>query len=53
MIEENKELRDKILTGLKLTYKKLIQTKKERNLDLVISHRGKVIHISPKDIRIK
>jgi hypothetical protein len=50
MIETNEDLKKKILRGLDLTYMKLIQTKKERNLDLVVSKNGKVVHISPKDL---
>ncbi|MBN2683631.1 MAG: hypothetical protein JXR58_14140 [Bacteroidales bacterium] len=41
-------IREKILKGLELTYKKLIKSKIDRNLDLVISKGGKVIRIDPK-----
>jgi len=46
---ENK-IREKIITGLELTHKKLIKSKKERNFDLVISEKGKVIRINPRDL---
>jgi len=44
------EIRDKILKGLEISSKKLIQYKKSRNLDLVISKDGKVVRINPNDI---
>ncbi len=51
MTTENLKLREKILKGLELTYKKLINTKIERNLDLVISKNGKVVHIDPRNFK--
>lgn len=48
--KEKNEIREKILKGLELAHKKLIQTKKDRNLDLVISKNGKVVWINPKDL---
>jgi hypothetical protein len=44
-------LREKILKGLELTYERLIKYKIERNLDLVISENGKVIHIDPREFK--
>jgi len=49
MTKKDNIVRDKILKGLDLTYHKLIKLKKERNLDLVVSDKGKVIHLSAKD----
>jgi hypothetical protein len=51
MTTENKTLREKIIKGLEITYKKLINTKIERNLDLVISKNGKVMHIDPRKFK--
>ncbi|HPE75762.1 MAG TPA: hypothetical protein P5210_07995 [Draconibacterium sp.] len=51
MTTENLKLREKIIKGLELTYKKLINTKIERNLDLVISKNGKVIHADPRNFK--
>ncbi len=48
MTDENVGLRKKILSGLESTYKKLLKTKSERNLDLVVSQNGKVVHIKAK-----
>jgi len=48
MSSDNNNLREKILKGLELSYRKLIRTKIDRNLDLVISKNGKVLHDDPK-----
>ncbi len=50
MTKKNNNIREKILLGLELSHSKLIQTKKERNLVLVVSDNGKVIKLSPNDI---
>lgn len=39
------------LKGLELTYKRLIKNKIDRNLDLVISKNGKVMHVDPRDFQ--
>ena len=49
MTKKDNIIREKILKGLDLTYRKLIQSKKDRNLDLVISDKGKIIHLRAKD----
>lgn len=49
MAKKDNIIREKILKGLDLTYHKLIKLKKERNLDLVISDKGKVIKLHAKD----
>jgi hypothetical protein len=51
MTTDNIILREKILKGLELTYKRLIKYKIERNLDLVISKNGKVIHVDPRNFQ--
>ena len=48
MTMDNIILREKIIKGLELTYKRLIKNKIDRNLDLVISKNGKVMHVDPK-----
>jgi hypothetical protein len=50
MTKKDNILREKILKGLDLTHSKLIKSKKERNLDLVVSVNGKVIRLDPKDL---
>lgn len=49
MTKKDNIIREKILKGLDLTYQKLIQPKKERNLDFVISDNGKVVRLHAKD----
>jgi len=50
MTKENNPIREKILKGMELTHKRLIQYKKERNFDLIISKDGKVVRIPAKDL---
>jgi hypothetical protein len=50
MTKKDNTIRDKIIKGLELTHKRLIQSKKDRNLDLVISEQGKILHIPSKDL---
>lgn len=50
MTKDDNPIREKIIKGLEITHKKLIQSKIERNLQLVISRNGKVIHINPEDL---
>lgn len=52
MMNRDKELqkeREKIVKGLELTYKKLIEFKKSKNSPLVISRNGKVIELDPNN----
>jgi len=51
MTASNIKLRKRILKGLELTYKQLIKNKIEKNLELVISDDGKVVHVDPKTFR--
>ena len=52
MTKKDNTVRNKIIEGLELTCKKLIKSKRERNLDLVISDsKGKVIHLRAKDLK--
>ncbi len=46
---ELKEQRAKIVNGLELTYKRLIEYKKRKNSPLVISKNGKVIELDPNN----
>lgn len=50
MTKKDNTIRDKIIRGLELTHKKLIQSKKDRNLDLVVSDNGKIVRIHAKDL---
>jgi hypothetical protein len=50
MMKKDNPIREKILKGLELSHKKLIQSKKERNLDLIVSVNGKVVRLHAKDL---
>lgn len=51
MIKKDNTVRNKIIEGLDLTCQKLIKSKQERDLNLVISDsNGKVIHLRAKDL---
>jgi hypothetical protein len=51
MTKKDNTVRDKIIKGLELTHKRLIQSKKDRNLDLVVSENGKIIRIHARDLK--
>ena len=51
MTTNSLQIRDKIIKGLEKSYSKLIKYKIDRNLDLVVSENGKVIHIDPRKFR--
>jgi hypothetical protein len=51
MTKKDNTVRDKIIKGLELTHKRLIQSKKDRNLDLVISENGKIIRVHARDLK--
>jgi hypothetical protein len=50
MTKKDNTIRDKIIRGLELTHKKLIQSKKDRNLDIVVSDNGKIVRVHAKDL---
>jgi len=45
-IEEQNELRDKIVLGLKIVYERLIEFKKLKKTDLVIMKDNKIVRIN-------
>lgn len=47
-VEQQKELRDKILVGLDKAYEKLIEFKKQKNSVLVVIRDGKIVKIKPE-----
>jgi hypothetical protein len=51
MTKKDNTVRDKIIKGLELTHKRLIQSKKDRNLDLIVSENGRIIRIHAKDLK--
>lgn len=48
--EQLQELEDKIALGLELSYKKLIEFKKQKNSPLIVSRDGVIVEINPNDI---
>ena len=50
---EIKELRKKILNGLNLSYRKLLETRKQQNETLVVSEGGKVVLLEATKVRLK
>ena len=49
MTKKDNLVREKILKGMELTYTRLIKSKKERNLDLIVSKEGRIVRIPAKD----
>lgn len=51
MTKNNLTIREKLIKGLELYYQRLIQNKIDRNINLVVSENGKVVHVDPKKFR--
>lgn len=49
--KEIKELREKILQGITLAFRKLVEQKAKDDKDLVFSEGGKIVRIKAKDIK--
>ncbi len=49
-VEEQNEMRDKILRGLELVYERLIEFKKLKKTNLVVMRDNKIVHINPNNI---
>ena len=47
-MKNNNKIREKIIQGLELSYKKLVKEKIERNQELVISKDSKVVRMDPR-----
>ncbi len=47
-LEEQIELRNKIIAGLKIAYERLIEFKKQKKTDLVIMQGDKIVRIKPQ-----
>ena len=45
MTRNDNQIREKIIQGIDLAHKRLIKEKKDRNLDLIISVKGKITRI--------
>ncbi len=47
----NQELKEKILKGLDLTFKKLVKSKRQTGGVFVFSENGKIIKVKARDIK--
>lgn len=45
-----KEKREKIIKGLELAYKKLVEFKKQKKSPMIVSRNGEVVEIDPNDM---
>lgn len=45
-----KELQDKFKKGMELTFKKLIEFKKQKNSPFVFSRNGKIVYVSAEEV---
>ena len=50
MTKKDNPIREKIIKGMELTHKRLIKFKKERNLDLIVYDKGKIVKIPAKEL---
>lgn len=46
-VQEQIEMRDKILSGLEKAYEKLLETKRQQNLEIAIMKKGKIVRVKP------
>ncbi len=45
-----KELRDKIISGLELSFKRLVSSKSKEDKELLFSKDGKIVKVRAKDL---
>ena len=50
MTKNSIKIREKLIKGLELYYQRLIKNKIDRNINLVVSENGKVVHVDPKKL---
>lgn len=51
MTNENiKDLRTRILKGIKMSYSRLLASKQKEDGELVISHKGKIVRVKAKEL---
>ncbi len=51
MTRSTNTIKEKIIKGLELTHKKLLQSKKDCNQDFVISLEGQIVWVNGRDLR--
>lgn len=47
---ENKEIKEKVLAGLELSFQKLIQDKSKEDKVLVFAQDGKIVRVKARDL---
>ena len=50
-LEKQQELYDKISLGLEIAYERLLESKKQKNLPLVIMKDGKIVKVKPESLK--
>lgn len=50
MTSSTNTIKEKIIKGLELTHKKLLQSKRDCNQDLVISIEGRIVRVNGRDL---
>jgi hypothetical protein len=48
--ESVKDLREKIIMGLNLAYKRLLISKQKEDAELVVSRNGKIVRLKARDL---
>lgn len=48
---DNTEIREKIMNGLDLTFKKLLEEKRKNDQEFVFSENGKIVTIKARDMK--
>ena len=46
-LEKQSELRDKILSGLEVAYKRMLEFKRQKNSEVVVMRDGKIVRFKP------
>jgi hypothetical protein len=47
---DNKEIREKIITGLELSFKKLVLAKSKEDKELIFFRNGAIVKVKAKDL---
>lgn len=51
--DEVRVMRDKIIKGIDLAYKRLLIEKQKNDSELVFSHNGKIVIVKARDLKIE
>ena len=53
MAGKKQDVTDKLIAGLKDSFKQLVKTKKKQNGTFVWSVNGEIVHVKAKDVKLK